>query len=157
MKRRTKLVTLSCLGIFKEEIDKSIARKVREINLKSANKISKPKTITDDENIVLSESAIDELLSLLKSLGCNTELLTARLYGNPNVKLLETTLTLSPGMSQELKAEVEPNWAKINWSTEDDKVAKVKDGIVSAIEPGETNIIAEIGGFKASCKIIVKI
>lgn len=39
----------------------------------------------------------------------------------------------------------------ITWTSEDEKVVTVKDGVVTAVGPGTTNVIAEYNGEKVTC------
>ena len=43
--------------------------------------------------------------------------------------------------------------SSITWSSDDDKVASIKDGKVVAVGPGMTNVHGEYGGQKVSCII----
>lgn len=58
----------------------------------------------------------------------------------------------------ELIATVSPEGAadaNITWSTSDDKVAKVKDGIVTGVGAGKATITATVNGISASCEVTV--
>lgn len=72
------------------------------------------------------------------------------------LNLSEVELTI--GQSVELTATITPDEAadtSVIWASEDDAVATVLDGVVSAIAVGETNITATAGGITASCLVKV--
>ena len=74
------------------------------------------------------------------------------------VKISKSSLELTEGDTATLTAEVEPSNATdktVTWSSSDDKVASVKDGVVTAVAPGEADIKATAGGFSATCKVTV--
>lgn len=43
----------------------------------------------------------------------------------------------------------------VAWSTDDEVVAKVEDGVVTALAAGEATITASVGESKATCKVTV--
>ena len=76
------------------------------------------------------------------------------------VTLNETTKSIEAGESFTLTATVSPENAKdksIKWSSSDPKIAKVEDGLVTALAKGTCNIIATTndGNFKAQCAVNV--
>lgn len=73
------------------------------------------------------------------------------------IKLDRDTLTIARGETATLTATVEPadTTDKVVWSSKDDKIATVKDGVVTAVGQGETTITAACGDKTASCKVIV--
>ena len=75
------------------------------------------------------------------------------------LKLDKNSLELEPGQSALLTATVLPDNATdktVTWSTSNEKVATVKDGKVTAANPGEAVVSAVAGSAKAECKVIVK-
>lgn len=79
-----------------------------------------------------------------------------------SVSLNKTKLTLKPGESFTLKATVLPADATnkgVEWESKKTSVATVKDGKVTAKKAGTADIIVKTkdGGFKATCKVTVKI
>lgn len=73
------------------------------------------------------------------------------------IKLDRDTLTIARGETATLTATVEPAGTTdtIVWSSKDDNIATVKDGVVTAVGQGETTITATCGNQTASCKVIV--
>lgn len=76
------------------------------------------------------------------------------------VTLNETTKSIEAGESFTLTATVSPENAKdksIKWSSSDPNIAKVEDGLVTALAKGTCNIIATTndGNFKAQCTVNV--
>lgn len=76
------------------------------------------------------------------------------------VTLNETTKSIEAGESFTLTATVSPENAKdksIKWSSSDPNIAKVENGLVTALEKGTCNIIATTndGNFKAQCAVNV--
>ncbi len=79
-----------------------------------------------------------------------------------SVKLNKTSLVLEKGKSRMLKATVLPNGARdktVTWKSSNKKVAKVKNGKVTAKAKGTATITAttKIGRKKAQCKVTVGI
>ena len=85
---------------------------------------------------------------------------------NPTVSVTGVTLNKSienikVGKTASLTATVTPSNAtnkKILWSSSDETVANVKDGVVTGIKEGTSTItaITEDGGYKATCKVTVE-
>lgn len=73
------------------------------------------------------------------------------------ITLDKGTLTIARGETATLTATVEPadTTDKVVWSSKDDNIATVKDGVVTAVGQGETTITATCGNQTASCKVIV--
>ena len=73
------------------------------------------------------------------------------------ITLDKDTLTIARGETATLTATVEPTDTtdKVVWSSKDDKIATVKDGVVTAVGQGETTITAACGDKTASCKVTV--
>lgn len=73
------------------------------------------------------------------------------------IKLDRDTLTIARGETATLTATVEPadTTDTIVWSSENDSIATVEDGVVTAVGQGETTITATCGNQTASCKVIV--
>ena len=75
------------------------------------------------------------------------------------IKLNKDNLELEPGKTEQLTVTVMPENATdktVTWSTSAEKVATVKDGLVTAVSEGEAVISAKAGEKEASCKVIVK-
>ncbi|MBQ7530225.1 MAG: Ig-like domain-containing protein [Paludibacteraceae bacterium] len=76
------------------------------------------------------------------------------------VSLDKTELTLTEGDTETLTATVAPADAdnkKVTWSTSNEAVATIADGVVTAVAPGEAIITAktEEGDFTATCAVTV--
>ncbi|MBQ8394870.1 MAG: DUF4886 domain-containing protein [Clostridia bacterium] len=70
------------------------------------------------------------------------------------LKLSETAYTLEVGETLTLTAT--PETAAVTWSTSDEAVATVEDGVVTALVAGSATITAEASGYeKATCEITV--
>ena len=77
-----------------------------------------------------------------------------------SVSLNNTSVSMTVGNTQTLKATVSPNGTKVSWSSSDNSVAKVdSNGKVTAVGAGSATITATItsGGntAKATCKVTV--
>ena len=73
------------------------------------------------------------------------------------VKLNQTSLALETGSSASLIATVEPAGAvgSVAWSSSNDAVASVTDGVVTAKSAGSATITAKISTFSATCSVTV--
>lgn len=73
------------------------------------------------------------------------------------ITLDKDTLTIARSETATLTATVEPadTTDKVVWSSKDDNIAIVKDGVVTAVGLGETTITAACGDKTASCKVTV--
>ena len=74
------------------------------------------------------------------------------------VTLDKTTLTLTEGETAALTATAEPENTTdtVTWSSDNETVATVKDGTVSALKAGNAVITATCGSVKAECAVTVK-
>lgn len=75
-----------------------------------------------------------------------------------SISLDKTTLTLVVGDSETLVVTVEPTNStdKVEWSSSDEAIATVKDGVVSAVAEGSATITAKAGAQTATCAVTVK-
>lgn len=73
------------------------------------------------------------------------------------ITLDKDTLTIARGETATLTATVEPadTTDKVVWSSKDDSIATVENGVVTAVGLGETTITATCGKQTATCKVIV--
>ena len=76
-----------------------------------------------------------------------------------SVSLDLTELTLSPGETATLKATVLPEDStdEVEWSSSDEMIATVQDGVVTAVALGEATITAKAGEKTATCSVKVEI
>lgn len=91
----------------------------------------------------------------------NTVSVTTEYSSVESVSLNETTLTLTEGDTVTLEVSVSPSTAKqgVTWSTDDDNVATVDNGQITAISEGKATITAksEDGSKDDTCAITVEI
>ena len=74
------------------------------------------------------------------------------------VTLDRTELNLNVGFSETLVATVTPplqDGVAVVWSSDDEVVATVEDGVVPALAAGEATITASVGESKATCTVTV--
>lgn len=75
------------------------------------------------------------------------------------ITLSQDTLYLTPGEMASLTAIVKPEDATdktVTWSTSDESVATVTDGVVIAVAPGTATITATAGDVSATCTVTVE-
>ena len=81
-------------------------------------------------------------------------------YPVTDVTLNETEKTIYKGQELVLEATYEPIYTtgdtEIVWTSSDEEVATVEDGVVTALKEGTTTITAEVDGVKATCEITVE-
>lgn len=93
-----------------------------------------------------------------KSASCSVTV-SAKEIPVTSVSLSQTSVEMLEGEEVTLTAKVEPDNAthkQLTWSSSDEKVATVKDGLVSAGNAGIATISVSAGGKTASCTIKVK-
>ncbi len=75
-----------------------------------------------------------------------------------SLELDATELSIPVGQNKTVKATVAPTTAigNVFWSSEDETIATVKGGVVTAVKEGTTNIVATTEGLGADGKAIVK-
>ena len=88
---------------------------------------------------------------------CSVTVSTAAIHAT-SIALDEDSKTLIPGQSFTLSATVEPNDSTdtVIWSTSDDSVATVEDGVVTAVSVGSAIITAPAGEQTDTCAITVE-
>ena len=81
-------------------------------------------------------------------------------YPITNVTLNESEATIYKGQNLTLEAVYEPENTtgdtEVTWTSSDEEVATVKDGVVTALKEGTTTITATIDGVEATCEVTVK-
>ena len=72
-----------------------------------------------------------------------------------SVRLDRSSVTLEVGAMTILQAETAPtNWSgEVTWKSSKPKIAKVKNGVVTALKPGKCKITAQAGDVKAVCTV----
>lgn len=154
------------------------SKAIVEINYKEAGKVkygliaSKGITLSDDDVMFtvtlkakavvanVNISAMCESLADVKPTSANVSEGSATLtIVNPctGITLDKDTLTIARGETATLTATVEPadTTNTIVWSSENDNIATVENGVVTAVGLGETTITAACGDKTASCKVTV--
>ena len=89
-----------------------------------------------------------------ENIACSTLTIVNHCTG---ITLDKDTLTIARGETATLTATVEPadTTNTIVWSSENDNIATVENGVVTAVGLGETTITAACGDKTASCKVTV--
>ena len=73
----------------------------------------------------------------------------------PSLSLSETTLSMNLYASATLTADLQNSTESIVWTSSDESVAKVVDGVVTACKTGTATITATAGTLVATCNIMV--
>lgn len=74
------------------------------------------------------------------------------------IVLNKTEVSVSVGDTEQLSASVEPEDSEdmnIDWYSENETVATVKEGLITALKAGKTNIVARIGHVESKCAVTV--
>jgi uncharacterized protein YjdB len=77
-----------------------------------------------------------------------------------SITLSDTSLSIPIGDTYKLNATISPTNAdnqSIIWSSGNERVATVKNGVVTAVSTGTTTIIATVGGKSATCIVNVSV
>ena len=75
-----------------------------------------------------------------------------------DITLNQSSLTMNPGDSETLTATVIPDnttYSVVTWTSNDDNVVTVTDGIVTAVAPGRATVTAICGTVTAICTVLV--
>ena len=75
-----------------------------------------------------------------------------------DITISQKDVTLHKGETVELSAKITPSNAKdktISWTTSDSAIAKVENGLVTAVNPGTATITARAGSKTATCTVTV--
>jgi len=134
------------------------------------NKVDASVTFNGDGtySIVLPDEAGDYYLLGTNLIAKTTECVDAPAVAAVTVEQAEVPVTgitldkseinIEVGETETLTAAVEPEEATdktVTWTSSDEEVAVVENGIVTAKKAGEAIITAAAGDFKAECKVIV--
>ena len=83
----------------------------------------------------------------------------AKIIHVTNISLDKVSAELTEGETVTLTATVSPDNATdktVTWTSSDETVATVKDGVVTAIAAGKATITAKVGNYIATCGVTVK-
>ncbi len=83
----------------------------------------------------------------------------AKVYPVESVSLDKTTAEITEGETLTLIATIKPDNAtnkNVIWSSSNEEIATVEDGVVTAVKEGEVTITAKAGDKEASCSITVE-
>ena len=75
------------------------------------------------------------------------------------IALDKTEITITEGGSETLTATISPEGAEgtpIIWTSSDDTIATVRDGVVTAVKEGTATITAKAGDMEATCEVTVQ-
>ena len=72
-----------------------------------------------------------------------------------HIELSSTMIVLQAGQDTIIEAVVTPKGTDVKWSSEDEQVAVVFSGVITAVGEGSTTIIAKAGKASAQCVVIV--
>ncbi len=121
------------------------------------------------DNLVISKQEGEALLSMIVNNNINNKILvkvTSKVNDNKIVKMLkdiifdDKELTMEMGDKKKLNYTIDPVDSyveEIIWSTDNEKVVKIVDGEVEAINMGEAKVTAKVNNIEASVKITVKV
>ena len=124
---------------------------------------SKPDVATVDQNglvtaktngttVITAKSAVDGI----KEATCTINVVTKL----QSISLDKTNLEMNKGTTQTLKVSYNPvdatNIKTTTWTSSDESVAKVVDGTITAVKPGNATIYVSCNGFTAQATVNVK-
>lgn len=104
-------------------------------------------------------AALAALLAMTNFIGCKNDDDDDGDVAVTEVKITSTVTEVTVGKTITLTAEVLPADATnktVTWTSSDNTVATVKDGVVTGVKAGETTITASAGGKNATVKVTVK-
>ena len=104
-------------------------------------------------------AALAALLAMTNFIGCKNDDDDDGDVAVTEVKITSTVTEVTAGETITLKAEVLPADATnktVTWTSSDNTVATVKDGVVKGVKAGEATIKASAGGKDATVKVTVK-
>lgn len=104
-------------------------------------------------------AALAALLAMTNFIGCKNDDDDDGDVAVTEVKITSTVTEVTVGKTITLKAEVLPADATnktVTWTSSDNTVATVKDGVVTGVKAGEATITASAGGKNATVKVTVK-
>ena len=134
--------------------DKSVSWKTSDVNVASI----------DNNGIITAVKAGSATISVTTANGSKTTsclvTVTAKTIAVTGVVLDKEELAILKGETAQLQLTISPKEAtnqEVIWTSDNDTIAKVKDGLVSALSEGITtiNVITVDGSFKGQCRILV--
>ena len=132
---------------------------------------SAPEVASVENGLVKAGQAGEALITAVSAAGTASAScrITVETKGEPapepvpvtDVVLSEHELTLAPGETFRLKAEVFPSYAdnkRVDWESDDERIATVEKGTVTAVAEGETiiRVTTHDGDFTDECRIRVE-
>lgn len=127
---------------------------------------SNPEFATVDNGVVTAVSAGEAIITVTtedgsKTATCKVTVNAPQTVPVTGVTLTKTELTLAEGGSEKLTATVEPANATnqtVTWSSNNEQVATVADGTVTAVKEGTAAITVKTadGNYQATCAVTVK-
>lgn len=166
-----------CTITVKEVSAKSVKLNKKKVTIKKGKKVSLkanilPKTCTDDVVWKTSNSNVATVKNGVitgvkagkatitvkvgtKSAKCTV---TVNEIKATSIKISKSKVTTTVGQEVNLKATVKPSNTTdtVAWSTSNEKVATVENGVVKAIGKGKATITVKVGKKSAKCKVTVK-
>ncbi len=74
------------------------------------------------------------------------------------ITLSKTEISLGVGDTEQITATVEPEDAEnknIDWYAEDENIVSVKEGLITGLKAGKTNVVVRIGSVESKCAVTV--
>lgn len=137
---------------------KSVAFNVLKLTLKAKDTNVGENSISLT-NVTISNVAGDANLNYATTVAPVTVTTSVPVVAVTSITLSSTTMNLEVGQTGTLTATVKPDNATnktVTWTTSNDKVATVANGVVTAVGKGTATITAAAGGKTATCTVTVK-
>lgn len=137
---------------------KSVAFNVLKLTLKAKDTNVGENSISLT-NVTISNVAGDANLNYATTVAPVTVTTSVPVVAVTSVTVSSKTLNLEVGQTRTLTATVKPDNATnktVTWTTSNDKVATVANGVVTAVGKGTATITAAAGGKTATCTVTVK-
>lgn len=137
---------------------KSVAFNVLKLTLKAKDTNVGENSISLT-NVTISNVAGDANLNYATTVAPVTVTTSVPVVAVTSVTVSSKTLNLEVGQTRTLTATVKPDNATdktVTWTSSNDKVATVANGVVTAVGKGTATITAAAGGKTATCTVTVK-
>ena len=128
-----------------------------DVTLKEDLTIGEGESLTLDDGASLAAGDYDVIVDG-GTLGEGFNLGDSVIYKVTKVELYKTSLTLDVNESETLTATITPSNAtdqNVTWSSDDEDIATVENGVVTAVSAGNTTIKATVDGKSATCAVTV--